>query len=342
MRRHLVIATAALLLLSACGGDDATTGDDTTEDATDDDTTEDATEDTGDDATEVATDATTVPGTDSTAPATIDPAELIPGECVDVPDPTVYNEGAVPPVIPPCTVPDELVVHTIRDGVGRAAEVGDTLIVDYTGMIIGSGEVFDTSYTRGVPLDFPLGRGGVIDGWDQGLVGSRAGALFRLDIPTDLAYGDSPPGDQLEPGDALSFNVEVRAVVPSVTAEDAPLDLQVEPSIGATELTTTDIVVGDGPAIELGQTAIVHLLLVRGDNEVVIFNTWERDDPLQIIMEEGQTLPGIFEGLQDATVGSLRVMAMPPAMAFGESGEPGLGLPAGTDLIVVAEIVGVY
>ena len=81
---------------------------------------------------------------------------------------------------------------------------------------------------------------------------------------------------------------------------------------------------------------------MRGDNEVVIFNTWERDDPLQIIMEEGQTLPGIFEGLQDATVGSLRVMAMPPAMAFGESGEPGLGLPAGTDLIVVAEIVGVY
>jgi FKBP-type peptidyl-prolyl cis-trans isomerase len=239
-------------------------------------------------------------------------------------------------------VPDELVVHMLREGVGDPAEDGDTVIVDYTGMIIGDGEVFDTSYTRAVPLDFPLGRGGVIDGWDQGLIGARAGSLLRLDIPTGLAYGDTPPGDQIEPGDALSFNVEVRAVIPSVTAEDAPLELQIEPSVDATELTTTDIVVGDGPAIELGQTAVVHLLLVRGDNEVVLFNTWERDDPLQIIMEDGQTLPGIFEGLHGATVGSLRVMAMPPELAFGEAGETSLGLPAGTDLIVVADIVGVY
>lgn len=336
MRRRLVIATAALLLLSACSGDDATTGGDTTEP-----TNADTTDDTTDDATN---DATTVPGADTSGEntTTIDPAELLPQECADVPDPAVYVEGAVPPVIPPCTVPDELVVHTLRDGEGRAAEDGDTLFVDYTGMIIGTGEVFDTSYTRDIPLDFPLGRGGVIDGWDQGLLGSQAGSLLRLDIPNDLAYGDTPPGSQIQPGDALSFNVEVRAVVPSVTAEDSPLSLQVEPSVGATELTTTDVVVGEGPAIRLGQTAIVHLLLVRGDNEVVIFNTWERDDPLRIIMEDGQTLPGVFQGLQGATVGSLRVMAMPPALAFGESGETGLGLPAGTDLIVVAEIVGVY
>jgi FKBP-type peptidyl-prolyl cis-trans isomerase len=326
MRRRIptLIVTTAFLIAGCSGGDDDDAANDTAE-----------TTDTSD---------TTTAGTDagSTPPATIDPDLLLPQECADVPDPDVYIEGAVPPIIPPCTVPDELVVHTLRDGVGDPAEDGDTVIVDYTGMIIGSGEVFDTSYTRGVPLDFPLGRGGVIDGWDQGLVGARAGSLLRLDIPTELAYADTPPGDQIQPGDALSFNVEVRAVVPSVTAEDAPLSLQVEPSVGAIELTTTDIVVGEGPAIELGQTAVVHMLLVRGDNEVVLFNTWANDDPLQIIMEEGQTLPGIFQGLQGATVGSLRVMAMPPELAFGEAGETGLGLPAATDLIVVAEIVGVY
>ena len=323
MRRLLPALVVTIAVAASCGGDDDA--------APDADTTG-------------APAPTSVPdSTDTTAvPATIDPNSLLPQECADVPDPAVYVEGAVPPIIPPCTVPDELVVHTLREGVGDPAEVGDTVIVDYLGMIIGDGEVFDTSYTRGVPLDFPLGRGGVIDGWDQGLLGARAGSLLRLDIPTELAYGDTPPGDQIEPGDALSFNVEVRAVVPSVTAEDAPLELQIEPSVGATELTTTDLVVGEGPAIELGQTAVVHLLLVRGDNEVVLFNTWERDDPLQIIMEEGQTLPGIFEGLQGATVGSLRVMSMPPELAFGEAGETGLGLPAGTDLIVVADIVGVY
>lgn len=284
---------------------------------------------------------TTNDTTDGTTPETTNPP-ILPQDCADVPDPSLYPEGQVPAIIPPCEVPDELVVHTIREGRGEPAEDGDTVFVDYLGMIIGSGQVFDTSYTRDIPLDFLLGRGGVIDGWDQGLVDSQVGSLLRLDIPNDLAYGDAPPGDEIQPGDALSFYVEVRAIVPPVTAEDAPLDLDIEPSVGAIGVTTTDLVVGDGPAIELGDTAIVHMLLVRGDNEVVLFNTWERQEPLRIRMEEGQTLPGIFEGLQGATVGSRRVMAMPPALAFGETGEPGLGLPAGTDLIVVADIVGAY
>lgn len=319
MRRPLpiLLATAALALAACGGGDD---------DAASPDTTVEPSDTTGAPAD---TTATTLP-------------DLLPQECADVPDPTRYVEGEVPVVVPPCEVPDELVVHTIREGRGEPAEAGDTLIVDYLGMIIGSGLVFDTSYTRDVPLDFPLGRGGVIQGWDEGLVGARAGSLLRLDIPNELAYGDSPPGDDIQPGDALSFYVEVRSVIPSVTAEDAPLDLEIEPSVGATELTTTDVIVGDGPAVELGDTAVVHLLLVRGDNEVVLFDSWERDDPLQIIMEEGQTLPGVFEGLQGATVGTRRVMAMPPELAFGPNGEPSLGLPAGTDLIVVADVVGVY
>jgi peptidylprolyl isomerase len=323
MLRRLALLVVLAAVAAACGGgdDDAAPG-----------------------TSGAPTTTTPPPGSEaaSTVPATIDPATLVPEECRDEPDPADYVEGQVPAIIPPCNVPDELVVHTLREGAGAAAELGDTVIVDYAGMIIGDGEVFDTSYTRGVPLDFPLGRGGVIEGWDQGLVGARAGSLLRLDIPTELAYGDNPPGEEIEPGDALSFNIEVRAVVPSVTAEDAPLSLRIEPSVGATELTTTDVVVGEGPAIELGQTAVVHMLLVRGDNEVVLFNTWENDDPLQIVMEEGQTLPGVFEGLQGATVGTTRVMAMPPELAFGEGGETGLGLPAGTDLIVVAEIVGVY
>lgn len=317
MRRSIpVLLASSALVLAACGGSDGSAS--------------------------PTTPGTDEPSVDATSDSSSTVPDLLPQDCADVPDPAVYVEGEVPTIIPPCEVPDELVVHTIREGAGEPAETGDTLVVDYLGMIIGSGLVFDTSYTRNVPLDFPLGRGGVIDGWDQGLVGAQAGSLLRLDIPNELAYGDTPPGDEIQPGDALSFYVEVRAVVPSVTAEDAPLDLDLEPSVGATELTTTDLVVGEGPTIELGDTAIVQMLLVRGDNEVVLFNTWERDDPLQIIMEEGQTLPGIYEGLQGATVGTRRVMVMPPALAFGESGEPSLGLPAGTDLIVVADVVGTY
>ncbi len=325
MYRPLAVLIAALLITACSGDDDATTaGPADTSDVS---------------AATTEPPASTATTTESTATS---PVVTSAQECADLPDANRYAAGEIPPAIPPCTVPDDLVIHTIREGTGRAAEVGDTLIVDYLGITVEDGTVFDTSYSRGVPLDFPLGRGGVIAGWDEGLVGARAGSLLRLDIPNELAYGDSPPGDVIQPGDALSFYTEVRAVIPSVTADDAPLDLDVPASTGATELTVTDLEVGDGAAIEAGDTAVVHMLLVRGDNQVVLFNTWERDDPLQIVVEEGVTLPGILEGLEGATVGTLRILTMPPELAFGPAGEPSLGLPAGTDLIVVAEVVGVY
>ncbi|NNE12034.1 MAG: hypothetical protein HKN41_07280 [Ilumatobacter sp.] len=322
MRWTALLAASMLALLTGCGGDESSEADD-------DPTTTDA---------PATTDATSAPATSIESPT----PSL---ECEDEPDPADYVPGRIPPANRPCEIPDELVVHEIRDGVGDEAADGDTVIVDYIGIRAEDGIIFDESYSRGVPLDFPLGRGGVIQGWDDGLVGAQAGSLLKLDIPADLAYGDSPPGGgdgDIEPGDALTFIVEVRAIVPSVTAADAPLDLQIDPSIGATEVTTTVIEQGEGGSVELGDTAVVHLLLVRGDNQVVLFNTWERMDPLQIIMEEGQTLPGIFEGLQGSQVGSLLAIAMPPDDAFGPDGEASLGLPADVDLIAIAEVVGVY
>lgn len=313
---------AILIVLAACGG--------------------------GDDAS-VATTATTGADTsptsvDTTATSIVERPQPVDG-CEDEPDPSDYVEGEIPQAVRPCEIPDALEIHPIRDGVGRNAEDGDTMIVDYVGIRAEDGTIFDDSYSRGAPIEFPLGRGGVIQGWDDGLIGSQAGSLVKLDIPADLAYGDSPPGGEdsdIRPGDALTFTIEVRSVIAPVTVEDAPLDLQIEPSIGATEVTVTELEQGDGDIADLGDTVVVHLLLVRGDNQVVLFDTWERSDPFQIILEEGQTLPGIFEGLQGARVGSLLSIAMPPADAFGEQGEAQLGLPAGIDLIAVVEVVGVY
>ena len=284
-------------------------------------------------------------GADS-VPSSIIDSPLLPAEGCEVgPDTAKYVEGKIPRAVRPCEIPTELVTHTIRSGTGRNAQNGDTLIVDYIGIRAEDGAIFDESYSRGTPLEFPLGRGGVIKGWDEGLIGTQAGTVVKLDVPAQLAYGDEPPGGEssaIRPGDALSFVVEVRAVIAPVTAEDAPLDLQIDPSIGATEVTVTELTPGDGATLESGETAVVHLLLVRGDNEVVLFNTWERSDPFQIILEEGQTLPGILQGLQGARVGSRLAIAMPPSAAFGEQGETGLGLPAGVDLIAIVDVVGVY
>ncbi len=290
-----------------------------------------------------STPSTSQPSIDASPPATTAPAAPVESDdCEDEPDPADYVEGAPPPAIRPCTIPSALQIHTVRRGTGRNAQDGDTVIVDYVGIRAEDGTIFDESYSRGVPLDFPLGRGGVIQGWDDGLLGAQAGSIVKLDIPTELAYGDAPPGDEIQAGDALSFVIEVRSVIAPVTAADAPLDIDIPPSVGATEVTVTELIAGDGEVVELGDTVVAHLLLVRGDNQVVLANTWEESDPFQIIMAEGQTIPGLFEGLPGVRVGSTVAIAMPPEKAFGDQGESTIGLPAGIDVIAVVEVLGLY
>lgn len=327
MRRPLTFPAASFLAiaLAACGG-----GDDTAS----------TVESTAPITVEVSADEPLTG--DEAAPSTVPVGTL---ECEDAPDPANFVEGQIPPANRPCEIPTALQIHEIRTGTGRNAVDGDTLILDYTGVRAEDGRLFDTSYTRGEPLDFVLGRGGVIPGWDNGLVGTQAGSLVKLDIPAELAYGATPPpgSEVIQPGDALSFVIEVRAVVPAVTAEDAPLDLDIQPSIGATEVTTQVVTEGDGATVGPGDTAVVHMLLVRGDNEIVLFNTWERSEgALRIEVAEGETLSGILTGLDGARVGSTLAITMPPADAFGEQGQTGLGLPAGTDLVAIVEVVGVY
>jgi peptidylprolyl isomerase len=238
--------------------------------------------------------------------------------------------------------PTELLITDIKTGTGREATPGDSVWVDYVGVITLTGELFDTSLARGQALNFTVGAGQVIQGWDDGLLGATPGTKRRLDIPADLAYGDNPPGDPIKAGDALTFIVDVRAVVPPTRAEDAPLDIDTAPSDGALELSIEDFVEGDGHTAVTGDTVLAHLLLARGDNRVTLFNTWDRGEPLEILLEDGYTLPGLQQGITGMSVGGTRILKMPPDLAFGPDGEPGLGLPAGRDLIAIVELVGAW
>lgn len=74
-------------------------------------------------------------------------------------------------------------------GTGPAAKAGDCLVVKYYGTIATTGTVFDETFDKPTGLAFPLGQGQVIPGWDQGLVGIKAGGTRRLVIPARLAYG---------------------------------------------------------------------------------------------------------------------------------------------------------
>ena len=107
-------------------------------------------------------------------------------------------------------VVSELKIIDQKQGTGRVAKSGDTVVVHYVGTL-ESGKQFDSSVDRGVPFEFQLGVGQVIPGWDLGVDGMKEGGKRKLIIPPKLAYGDRPAGS-IPPNSTLIFQVELLAV----------------------------------------------------------------------------------------------------------------------------------
>ncbi len=241
----------------------------------------------------------------------------------------------------PSAIPTELIITDIVEGTGRAVSEGDTVWVDYTGVRSADGLEFDNSYQRGEPIAFTVGIGSVIDGWDTGLIGAKAGGQRRLDIPADMAYGDNPPGGVIEAGDALTFMLEIRAVVATSTSDDIPeIDTAAYPPTEDLEL--TDLSIGEGAVVQVGDSAILHLLIGNADSGDILFETWSEGQPTLIQVVEGYSIPGLYEGLQGMAVGGTRAMSVPAELAFGDEGIPDLGLAGGTPILLVVELVGTY
>ena len=99
----------------------------------------------------------------------------------------------------------------LQKGTGKQAEKGKTVSVHYKGQL-ADGTVFDSSYKRKQPLEFPVGVGQVIPGWDEGIQLLQVGDKARLVIPCDLGYGSRGAGGVIPPDATLIFDVELMGV----------------------------------------------------------------------------------------------------------------------------------
>ena len=104
--------------------------------------------------------------------------------------------------------PSGLFYKITEKGNGKKAKKGDQVAVHYTGMLL-DGKVFDSSLYRGQLLNFTVGVGQVIEGWDEGILLLSEGDKARLVIPSDLAYGSQGAGGVIPPNAALIFDVEL-------------------------------------------------------------------------------------------------------------------------------------
>ena len=96
----------------------------------------------------------------------------------------------------------------IKNSIKPKPKNGEMVKVHYTGMLL-NGEVFDSSYSRNMPIEFVLGAGRVIKGWDEGISLIPIGASAKLVIPSDLAYGERGAGGVIPPNSTLIFEIEV-------------------------------------------------------------------------------------------------------------------------------------
>ena len=133
-------------------------------------------------------------------------------------------ESHFKPAPAPPTDPGPATLQITDDVVGKgkaAAAAGDKVRVHYTGTLM-NGKKFDSSRDRGTPFDFTLGKGEVIKGWDEGVVGMKVGGKRRLVIPEALGYGEagSPPNIPAKAG--LKFDIELLEINPKSPPPSAP------------------------------------------------------------------------------------------------------------------------
>jgi peptidylprolyl isomerase len=103
----------------------------------------------------------------------------------------------------------------IKEGTGESPKTGQTCVVHYTGWLWvndAKDKKFDSSVDRGEPFPFPVGRGRVIKGWDEGVASMKVGGKRELLIPPELAYGARGAGGAIPPNATLLFEVELLEV----------------------------------------------------------------------------------------------------------------------------------
>ncbi len=225
--------------------------------------------------------------------------------------------------------------YDLAEGEGDEPATGDSVTVDFT-IWLEDGSFITSSELGGGPLTFALGGGTtVFPGWDEGVATMKAGGQRQLVIPPDLALGESGGGG-IPPNSTLVMEVML------VSFRSAPQIAEVdEADYTETEsgLKYVDLVEGDGPMPEQGQTVEVNYTGWLEDG-TKFDSSFDAGRPFTFVLGTGGVIAGWDEGVATMKVGSTRQLVIPADLAYGETGAGGL-IPPGATLIFQVELLAI-
>lgn len=246
--------------------------------------------------------------------------------------------GSKPTITAPTKAPTTKVVKKVlHQGSGPVVAKGSLLVADYLGQV-WKGKVFDNSYDRGQPAAFPIGVGGVIAGWDETLVGVKAGSRVELAIPPAKGYGSKgQPSAGIKGTDTLIFVVDVISSVAKGAGGDPKARLQSVPGVhpqvsGAlgsrpkivvpaglkppTKVAVSVLAKGTGTPVKAGLLIVEYEAVTwRGQ---VAASTWQSGLPRGESVGVPQQ-PSVFDQLVGVPLGSRVLIAVPAQPAQGQN-----------------------
>ncbi len=234
------------------------------------------------------------------------------------------------------TTTSGLVYTIIRQGEGPLPSEGDMVRVHYTGML-ADGSVFDSSYERSEPVEFQMGSGQVISGWEEGVALLNEGSKASFIIPPELAYGDIGFG-VIPENETLTFEVELLEVYSPVRPEEEAVEAIVPSHETPSGVRYSVIEEGYGERLSDEMHVSIHYTGYFDDTGQQVFDSsYQRDEPVSFILGRKMVIPGWEEALPNFRVGDRARIWVPYEMAYGRQGRG--AIPAETDLIFEIEVV---
>ena len=199
------------------------------------------------------------PATDPAAPPAVgnsQPAAATQPKGIPVPDGPVVNKQELE---------DGLIIEDITIGDGYEVKPGGAVVVHYHGTLKEGGKEFDSSFSRGEPISFPLGN--VIPGWQKGVPGMKIGGVRRLTIPSKLGYGEQGAGASIPPNSDLVFTIQL---VDAMQIEDTKVGEGEAASVNCVAVTAFSVKDGEGKEVEKADAAHPYIWL-PGEFQAISF-----------------------------------------------------------------------